>query len=168
MGNSISGLGPGTDQPIDADGKGYTVPSYTENGNTITPNTITNSNLSRYLEIDGVNKYSLVEKETGIRYGNASDVRIEIRYGMDDTTFKLGEIYVDYLKTPQNIRLTQDQIDLVEDTSQIVEFPDYVCFEIINELVKLLLENASDPRLNTNIPVNQSIAPPAQAMQQPQ
>jgi hypothetical protein len=48
----------------------------------------------------------------------------------------------------------------------MLEFPDYVCYEIINELVKLLLENASDPRLQTNIPVNQSIAPPTQAAQQ--
>lgn len=156
-----TGLGTGTDQS-----GAYTIPSYTENGNLITPSPITNSNLSRTLNVDGAQK-SLIEKEIGIRYGNASDVRIEVRYGVDDSLFKLGEVYIDYLKTPQNIRLTQDQLDLVEDTSQILEFPDYVCYEIINELTKLLMENSSDPRLNTNIPVNQSIANPVQATQQP-
>lgn len=40
-----------------------------------------------------------------------------------------------------------------------MEFPDYICYEIINEFVKLLLENASDPRLQTNIPINQTIIP---------
>ena len=66
------------------------------------------------------------------------------------------------MKTPQFIRLTQDQVDRVVDTSQVLEFPDYVCQEIVNELVMLLMENASDPRLQTNIPVNQSIANPMQ------
>jgi len=43
-----------------------------------------------------------------------------------------------------------------------MEFPDYVCQEIINELVNLVMENTADPRLQTHIPVNQSIAGPAQ------
>ncbi len=107
-----------------------------------------------------------VEKASGLRYGNKSKVRMEIRYGKDDSLFKLSKVYIDYLKVPQFIRLTQEQIDEVEDNSQVLEFPDYVCQEIVNELVKLLMENASDPRLQTNIPVSQSIAIPSQ--EQPQ
>ena len=108
---------------------------------------------------------NLIQKEEKLRYGNNSRVRMEIRYGKDDATFKLEKIYIDYLKAPQFIRLTQEQVDVVEDNSQILEFPDYVVQEIINELVKLLMENASDPRLQTNIPINQSIANPAQEQQ---
>lgn len=106
-----------------------------------------------------------IEKITSKRYGNKSKVRMEIRYGKDDTLFQLSKIYIDYLKSPQFIRLTQDQVDEVEDNSQILEFPDYVCQELINDLVKLLMENASDPRLQTHIPVNQTIANPAQEQQ---
>lgn len=102
------------------------------------------------------------------RYGNQSKVRMEIRYGKDDATFKLNKIFIDYLKAPQFIRLTQDQIDEVEDNTQIIEFPDYVCQEIVNELIKLLMENGSDPRLQSHIPVNQSIANPQQEQQQQQ
>lgn len=97
---------------------------------------------------------------------DSSNVTLEIRYGKDDKVFTLKSILVDYLKTPTKINLTQDQVDQTEDTSQVLEFPDYVCQEIINELVKLLMENASDPRLQSNIPVNQTIAPPPQAQQQ--
>ena len=100
-----------------------------------------------------------------VNYGNASKVRLEIRYGKDNTLFELNQVYVDYLKSPQFIRLTQEQVDEVEDNSQMLEFPDYVCQEITNELIKLLMENASDPRLQTNIPINQSIASPAQEQQ---
>lgn len=97
-----------------------------------------------------------------VRYGNTSRVKMEIRYGKDSDTFELSKVYIDYLKAPQHIRLTQTQVDEVEDKSQVLEFPDYVCQEIVNELIKLLMENASDPRLQTNIPINQSIANPAQ------
>ena len=104
----------------------------------------------------------LVEKHAAVRYGNASTARIEIRYGKDASLFELENVYIDYIKTPQHIRLTQEELDLTEDHSQMMEFPDYVCQEIINELVKLVMENAGDPRLQSNIAVNQSIANPAQ------
>lgn len=110
----------------------------------------------------GAASVSNVERVGQIRYGNTSNVRMEIRYGKDDQLFELVNVYVDYLKTPQTIRLTQKQLDLTDDTSQMMEFPDYVCQEIINELVTLVMENASDPRLQTHIPVTQSIANPAQ------
>nr|DAM35500.1 MAG TPA: hypothetical protein [Bacteriophage sp.] len=37
-------------------------------------------------------------------------------------------------------------MDLTEDTSQIMEFPDYVCQEIINELTLLVMARDADPR----------------------
>lgn len=107
-----------------------------------------------------------VERVSTNRYGNKSKVRMEIRYGKDNSIFTLNKVYIDYLKTPQFIRLTEEQIDEVEDLSQVLEFPDYVCQEIVNELIKLLMENASDPRIQTHSPVNQSIAQPQQAQPQ--
>ena len=110
----------------------------------------------------GTKKVSLVEKPTGQRLANASKVRVEIRTGKDDSIFELKSIYIDYIKAPQFIRLTQEQIDLTEDTSQMMEFPDYVCQEIINELTHLIMENSSDPRLQSHMPITMSIANPAQ------
>ena len=112
---------------------------------------------------------STVERDTGTRYGNASNVRMEIRYGHDNSIFSLEKVFIDYIKSPQTIRLTQEQVNLTEDTSQIMEFPDYVCQEIINELTMLVMENTADPRLQTNTTVTQSIANPAhQQTSQPQ
>ena len=105
---------------------------------------------------------SLRQKGAEIRYGNRSEVRIEIRYGTDNSIFELTDVYVDYIKAPQHIRLTQEQLDYTEDTSQLLEYPDYVCQEIINELVHLIMENISDQRLQTHPVVSQSIANPAQ------
>lgn len=126
-----------------------------------------NSNLPRTIVLNGSKATAnAVEKETAYRYGNASKVRCEIRYGRDDTVFELQKVLIDYIKAPQYIRLTQEQIDMTEDTSQIMEFPDYVCQEIINELVHVVMENTADPRLQTHIPVTQSIATPAQQQAQ--
>lgn len=58
------------------------------------------------------------------------------------------------------VSMTQDDVLLPEDNTQILEFPDYVCYEIINIVTRLLLENAGDPRLQTNVPINQTIAVP--------
>ena len=136
------------------------------NDETTSGEKITLSGLSRIVnKIDGSEIEDQVEHYPGLRYGNHSPVRMEIRYGKDDSVFLLKKVYVDYLKTPQHIRLTQEQLDKTEDTSQIMEFPDYVCQEIINGLVTLILENSSDQRLQTNLAVNQSIAHPGQQQQ---
>lgn len=124
-------------------------------------------NLSRTLDLSDGTSLDLVEKTAGIRYGNTSPVRIEIRYGKDSSVFELAMIHVDYIKTPQYICLTPEQIDLDEDTSQVMEFPDYVCQEIINELVHIVMENSGDPRLQSHPIVSQSIAPAQQQAAQP-
>lgn len=104
-------------------------------------------------------------KPTQGRNANVTKVLLEIRFGKDSALFTPERAYVDYLKGPQFIRLTQAQIDKTEDTSQVLEFPDYVCFEIVNIFTKLLMENSSDPRLQTNIPINQTIPSGAQIQQ---
>lgn len=132
-----------------------------------------NSNFQRTFKLklgETEQQVSLVEKPTALRAGNTSNVRCEIRYGKDDSLFQLAEVQIDYVKCPQFIRLTQEQIDLTEDTSQIMEFPDYVNQEIINELVHLVMERSNDPRLGNNLQMTQSIARPTgqQAQQAPQ
>ena len=130
--------------------------------------TQTTGGVSRVIDIGSTKQANAVERISQIRYGNPGNVRIEIRYGKDNTLFELERIYVDYIKAPQHIRLSQEQLDLTEDTSQMMEFPDYVCQEIINELVHIVMENGRDDRLNTHIPVSQTVANPTQQQEQPQ
>ena len=104
----------------------------------------------------------------GNRVANVSDVRIEIRFGDDDTVFTPEYAYIDYIKAPMFINLTYDDITSTEDTTRVFEFPDYVCFEIINEFVKLVMENASDPRLQSHFAINQTIGDPTVNNQQSQ
>lgn len=138
--------------------------------NTTSTLTSASSNYPRTINLKNIKGYnqqlSTVERTAGVRYGNSSNVRIEIRYGPNDV-FQLKEVMIDYLKTPQHIRITQEQTLKTQDTSQILEFPDYVCQEIINELVHLVMETTADPRLQTHAVISQSIASPVQAQTQP-
>ena len=166
----IHNVNSSTDNPTnsyDSDsGKGTDISNITNNGTDGLEKTIVKGSggpESIQLKKEGTTyDASLREKGAEIRYGNRSNVRIEIRYGTDDSIFKLTDVYIDYLKAPQHIRLTQEQLDKTEDTSQLLEFPDYVCQEIINELVHIIMENIGDPKLQTHPIVNQSIANPTQ------
>lgn len=92
------------------------------------------------------------------RVVNQSTVKIEIHTGT--SSWNLNKLYITYLKAPMYVSMTQEQVLAVEDNTPKLEFPDYVCYEIINIYVRLFLENASDPRLQTNMPINQTIAIP--------
>ena len=122
----------------------------------ITLQDVNKVDLSRLIS-SNKNVVSTVDRESGIRYGNATSVRMEIRCGEDAT---LKGVIVDYLKAPQHIHLTQDQLDSIADDSQILEFPDYVCQEMINELVTLFMASVADPRIQTVPVVSQSIVDP--------
>lgn len=116
----------------------------------------TDGELPRSIEIGG-EKVDLVERVGVHRYGNSSPVRMEIRYGNDDSIFKLQMVNIAYLKSPQEIRLTKKQIDMTEDKSQILEWSDTTCQEITNDLVAVFMENTADQRLSTNMQVNQAV-----------
>lgn len=88
---------------------------------------------------------------------DVSETVLEIRVGNEKTNMIPDSVYIDYIKTPKVIELTDEMLDDDMDFTDNLEFPEYVCYEIVNEFAKLLLENASDPRLQTNIPINQSI-----------
>lgn len=134
-----------------------------EESNTEFPRT---TSLKLPINGNGLIQTSLVQKEAYVRHSNPIQVRCEIRYGKDNTVYNLKQVNVDYIKSPQYIRLTQKQIDLTEDTSQIMEFPDYINQEIINELVHLVMERDNNPRLGNHLQITQSIARPTQQQAQ--
>jgi len=53
------------------------------------------------VNINGTNTpISTVERTAEVRYGNTSTVRMEIRYGSDDSIFSLKKVLIDYIKVP--------------------------------------------------------------------
>ncbi|WP_295723455.1 hypothetical protein [uncultured Leptotrichia sp.] len=57
--------------------------------------------MPRFLNLGNTTKQDdVVERSAGHRYGNASNVRLEVRYGKDDSVFKLVNVWIDYIKAP--------------------------------------------------------------------
>ena len=117
---------------------------------------------------EGAETFSTIDKPAGSRHANSSRVKVEIRCGRDKSNiFSLSAVQIDYVKAPQFIRLTQEQLDSDEDISQVMEFPDYVNQEIVNELVNLVMRKTNDPSLQAHIQMTQSIARPTGQSAQP-
>lgn len=131
------------------------------------------SNFARTFDFDGSDptgddRNAAIEKPAGSRYANSSRVKVEIRCGRDKSNiFSLSAVQIDYVKAPQFINLTQEQLDSDEDISQVMEFPDYVNQEIVNELVNLVMRKVNDPSLQAHMQMTQSIARPTGQQQQP-
>lgn len=103
-------------------------------------------------EITGDDKKKEVHNK--IRYGNTVRPIMQIKCGDGE----LQSVFIDYLRAPEFVSLNTDILDDTLDTSQILEFPDYVVYEIINIMVKLILENTNNvERTQTQTVVNTSI-----------
>ena len=103
-------------------------------------------------------KNLVTEDGAQMRYGNATNPIMQIKCGSENR-YRLHAVYVDYLRAPKYIAFTQEQLDDPVDTTQIVEFPDYVVYEIINTLVAIVMENTTNPRVQSFIPLNNSTIP---------
>ena len=108
---------------------------------------------------------------------------IQIKCGVN-TRYTPEILQLDYLKKPKlpnkeikeaestNLPFTQKNLYLLSeeleseldtDTSAIMEFPENFCYEIINKLTALVLEQNGDTnRLQVNTPLNQTMMPPKQ------
>lgn len=99
------------------------------------------------------------DKQVGKRYGNATQPIMQILCGEDLRQDDLISVEVQYLQAPRYISIEQFDLDSVEDTSAVLEFSDYVCNEIIKQLVTQIMENNKEERTQSFVPVNTSIPP---------
>jgi len=92
---------------------------------------------------------------------------LEINYGKDNSIFNLHKVDIDYLKVPSRIVLTAEQIDQTVDYSQVMEFPEYVCQQIIREIVLLVMAKDGSQKINLVASVNNTIPNGVQQQQDP-
>jgi hypothetical protein len=93
--------------------------------------------------------------------------KLKIDIGSLPKSAKISIIDIEYLRQPKYVDLTECDIAPVGtdgctkttdvDTSQVLEFPKDVGEEILKVALKLILERGMNPRLQSNVAVNQSI-----------
>lgn len=98
------------------------------------------------------------------RYGNSYLPKLEIKCGDLKGKYRLNYVYIDYLRAPKYISLDEEDLNEINDKTEHLEFPDYVIYEIINNIVTIILENSQSDRIKTFPTVNESI--PSQIQQQ--
>lgn len=69
----------------------------------------------------------------------------------------LDTLFMEYIKLPNLITLTVEQIENPIDTTPLMEFTRPFCYKIIDVLVLTLMENSTNARTNTYVPVNKPI-----------
>jgi len=92
---------------------------------------------------------------------------VNVYLGRQRATLNPYMVKIDYLKLPEPIIL--DDVDIFTagaDTSQALEFPDYLKNEIVRRITDYLLEKTRDPRVQTHPAFNQEIPMVPMNMQQ--
>ena len=102
------------------------------------------------------NQQKLEESDKYVRYGNSTKPIMQILCG-NKIDQPLIKVQIAYLTAPRYVTLDQSELDAYEDKTPILEFQDYVVNEIIKEVVKMVLENSKDNRIQTFTPINQSV-----------
>jgi hypothetical protein len=114
----------------------------------------------------GAVKYS-TEDPNSREYQNQPQFKVYI--GRGNKVLKPYEVQIDYIKMPEYVLL--DDIDLFSagaDSSQVLEFPDYLKNEMVKRVSMYLLEKTGDPRIQTQPAMNQEIPVVPMNMQQQQ
>ena len=84
--------------------------------------------------------------------------KIKIHLGNRNNHMELRSIEFDYIKIPETAVLNDfDIFSVAEDTSQVLELPDYLLNEIVKRCTAYLLEKSNDPRMQTQPVFNQEI-----------
>lgn len=105
-----------------------------------------------YLAVKSNRQYFLIKNKINSSYPN---IEIQYRADNENNLVKLKSIELIYLKEPKLYSLSDAQLDGM-DTSDVIEFQEYICQELVEQVVKLVMENNSDARLQTFNAVNDS------------
>ena len=93
---------------------------------------------------------------TSLRSQNKPVFRIHL--GKSNSFMKAVKVKIDYIKLPEHLELTDDQLyDIYSDSSQVLEFPDYLKNELVKKCTGYILEKSSDARTQTQPQFNQEM-----------
>jgi len=90
-------------------------------------------------------------------YFDIVDNNINILIGNTSSSAAVTNTYIEYLKQPVKVYLTEAEVASDIDTSQILEFTEDVGDEIVKGVMTLILERGQNPRVQSHNLVNQSV-----------
>lgn len=92
--------------------------------------------------------------------GFQNSPQVEVHLGTVPKGLTLEMVEFDYLKLPETVALTEEEVYVNDiDTSQLLEWPDYLNSEILKNLVSYFLENTANPRMQSFVHLQQDTPP---------
>ena len=105
-----------------------------------------------FLEPKAKRPYFSIKNNFNSVYPN---IEITYRKASEKELVKLNKIELIYLKEPNFYNLLDEELD-GDDNTEKIEFQEYICQEIVKEVVEIILENNSDARVQSFPYVNES------------
>jgi len=105
-----------------------------------------------YLEPKANRPYYSVKNRFNSVYPN---FEVHYRKTNEIELVRLIKIELLYLKEPNIYYLEDEDLDGIDNTEQL-EFQEYICQELVNEVTELILEQHSDQRMQSFKPLNES------------
>lgn len=105
------------------------------------------------------NPYFILNNETFNTGSNVVKSNIEIHIGKLPETHTVEKASIMYFINPKKMFMTEDDLYSVEDTTEKMEFSRYICYEIINILIGLIMINSGNPLVGAVQSFNKTIQP---------
>lgn len=105
------------------------------------------------------NPYFILNNETFNTGSNVVKSNIEIHIGKLPETYTVEKASVMYFINPKKMFMTEDDLYSVEDTTEKMEFSRYICYEIINILIGLIMINSGNSLVGAVQSFNKTIQP---------
>ena len=105
------------------------------------------------------NPYFILNNEA---YGSETKTvnpSVEIHIGKLPETHTVEKVSMTYFINPKKVEMTEDDLYSVEDTTEKMEFSRYICYEIINILIGLIMINTGNPLVGAVQSFNKTIQP---------
>lgn len=115
-----------------------------------------------YTEISNNKSYVGVDNNTTTNeVSDNNKVTLEVNVGDQTslaTTTSVHMIHVDYIKRPEKVMIFEKDIwETDEDTSQIMEFPDYLLNTFVSNITTLLLEKHGQRSFDSHVQANRIV-----------
>lgn len=105
------------------------------------------------------NPYFILNNETFNTGSNVVKSNIEIHIGKLPETHTVEKASIMYFINPKKMFMAEDDLYSVEDTTEKMEFSRYICYEIINILIGLIMINSGNPLVGAVQSFNKTIQP---------
>ncbi len=91
--------------------------------------------------------------------GSKVSTTVEIHVGKIPEIYTVDKVSMVYFVNPKKLSMSEDDLYTDEDNTEKMQFSRYICYEIINILIGLIMINSGNPLVSSVTSFNKTISP---------